>query len=873
MTRPQAPLVEREHELATLQALLAAAAGRGAVALVAGEAGIGKTSLLRAVAAAHAAAGGSVWWGACDALQTPHPLAPLLDIAREARPAFARHLDGPRATLFEAVVDALRLAAPPLLVVVEDAHWADDATLDLLKYLGRRIERCQALLVISYRDDELTPVHPLRRVLGELPMAARTLLELPRLSAAGVADLARHLGRDAEGVHAASGGNAFFATELLRAGARPAATVPRSVQDLVLARCVALPAAVQDLLRAVAVLPGRAERWLVDALLAPRLEDLEAALASGLLVMDGPWLAYRHELGRVAVESALSAPLRQHLHARVLQQLAAVPEIVATAPARLVHHALHAQDAAAVGRHGPRAAEQALARGAAREAVAHWDSTLQHGRPADSAEEERWLEAALQAFTRAGRYAGRDLLCQRLEALARARGDLACAAASMARRAMCWVPRNDHAQALAISAQALDLVAPLPASAHKLQVWRGEVHLRMLDRDCAASLELAHSALAMADALDLPDERRALQHIIGCDLLLLGRAPGIPAMQALVAEHHAAGRRTEAVAVLSNLGSGAGEVMQLQAAEPALREALATAQALEMDGAIDYAGAWLALCRMHRGDWSEAGALASTVCNRPGVTAMSRLMALLALARLRVRRGDPGAMQALDEALQLVGEPGTLQRLAPTRAARAEAAWARGDLAAVRDEVAAALPLAQARQHPWFIGELAWWGWRAGALDQPPAGAADPWALQLQGQWQEAAEAWAALGCPYEQARALAEGDTDAQREALAIAEGLGAVPLAEQLRRTLQRSGVRGLPRGPRASTQAHPAGLTAAEQRVLALLGAGLRNADIAARLHRSVRTVDHQVAAVLAKLGAGSRAEAVAQARRQGWLADPD
>jgi DNA-binding CsgD family transcriptional regulator len=249
---------------------------------------------------------------------------------------------------------------------------------------------------------------------------------------------------------------------------------------------------------------------------------------------------------------------------------------------------------------------------------------------------------------------------------------------------------------------------------------------------------------------------------------------------------------------------------------------------------------------------------------------MSRIMALVALGRLRVRRGDPGAEQALDEALRLVGEPGTLQRLAPVRAARAEWAFARGDRAAVAAEVAAALPLAQAKRHPWFVGELACWGWRAGTIATAPDGCAEPYALEMAGRWREAAAAWQRLDCPYEQARALAEGDSGAQQQALAIFDRLGAAPAAEALRRRLREAGVRGVARGARESTRAHPCGLTTAEMKVLRLMAEGLRNAEIAARVHRSVRTVDHHVAAVLAKLGTDSRQEAVRRAEREGWLA---
>jgi hypothetical protein len=228
-------LVERETTLGLLRRCLHEAGQSGRVALVAGEAGIGKTSVLRAIAREHGERA-PVWWGACDALETPHPLAPLLDIARENRTRFAAALQGPRPALFEAVLDELRLAPAPVLVVIEDAHWADDATLDLLKFVGRRIERAKAVLAISYRDDEVGVSHPLRRVLGELPPAQRTLVEVPRLTADGVKALAQRFGGKADGVYEATRGNAFFVTEVLRDTSVPRAAVPRSVQDVVLAR-------------------------------------------------------------------------------------------------------------------------------------------------------------------------------------------------------------------------------------------------------------------------------------------------------------------------------------------------------------------------------------------------------------------------------------------------------------------------------------------------------------------------------------------------------------------------------------------------------------------------------------------------------------
>ena len=287
-------LVEREAALQTLEDCLGAvASGTGRAALIAGEAGVGKTSLLKALAARHRDV--NLWWGGCDALQTPHPLAPFHDIARSADVRFGALLnaDGNRAALFDAVLVELQQSRRPTLVIIEDAHWADDATLDLVKFVGRRVDRAACLLVISYRDDEVHPTHKLRRVLGELPPDLLTRLDLAPLSPAAVDLLARRALRSPAGLHAVTRGNPFFVTELLRHGVDG---VPRSVQDLVLARLSRLSARAREVIALCAVVPGHIERWLVDELLGVDAELIEECLNSGLLIADASTLSFRHEL-------------------------------------------------------------------------------------------------------------------------------------------------------------------------------------------------------------------------------------------------------------------------------------------------------------------------------------------------------------------------------------------------------------------------------------------------------------------------------------------------------------------------------------------------------------------------------------------------
>lgn len=850
-------LVEREAALSTLRQRWADAEIRGHVALVAGEAGVGKTSVLRQLAQSSDA----VWWGACDALQTPQPLSPLLDIARQHDTRFAQCLGGARSALFEAVLDDLRLAAQPLLVVMEDVHWGDEATFDLIKFLGRRIARARALLVVSFRDDEVPMSHPLRRVLGELPLADHTRVQLQPLSPAGVETLARRSLRSPDGLFAVTQGNPFFLAELLR---HPADKIPESVQNLVLARFARLDRGAQDVVRTVSIVPGGLALRLLDRLLPPTLGYREAAIDSGLLVAKGSWIGFRHELARAAVESALSVPAGQALHARMLLALTADPDASA---ARLAHHAALAGDEQAVRHYAPAAAQYARQCGAIRESARHLRIALRQG--GVRAGEQRWCWLENYAIDSGNVDEHEEAVAARLEldAAYRASGNTAREAANLSRLALLHVHMMRNEAADAASRRAIELLessAPGPALAMAYGV---EASLRMLNRDAQESVAWSRQSIALAEQQG--DRERLCYSLstLGTALMLVDYEAGCRQMLEALQLARTQGLPAAVANALVNLGSGSGELMHLPQATQWLSEAMGHALEHELDAPLHYASAWLALCDVRAGRWNEAAEVAGRIAALPHTAAITRVMALVALGRLRQLRGDTGGDAALDEALRLALPAGTLQRIAPVRAARAEAAFGRGDLARASAEAGAALPLAIEKRHGWFIGELAFWSWRAGALTAAPDGCAEPYAMQIAGQWQPAAAAWGRLGCPLEQARALADGDAPARRQALCIFERLGASPATESLRKQLQADGVRGIKRGVRATTRAHPHGLTHRELEVLTLLCEGLRNAEIAQRLCRSVRTVDHHLAAVFIKLDVDSRWAAIQVGQRAG------
>ena len=369
-------LLERESYIEELSAVF----GRipcvgGRVVLISGEAGIGKTSLLRELAATLDKTA-RVLWGGCEALFTPHPLAPLQDISRQIGGDFPKAICAAagRHEIFNATLDQLARLSAPTVVVIEDAHWADAATLDLIKFLGRRLAGLGVMLVVSYRDDEVNDKHPLRSVIGDLPPASLCRIRLQPLSEGAVEQLAAAAGRSSAGLHEITNGNPFFVTEVLAASDEK---VPSTVRDAVIARLARLSEEARRVAHLVSIVPRHAERWLIDGMIGPGGEVMQECLNAGMIAHRDCSLGFRHEIARRAVEDSMSLPERQDLHAGALAMLLKQRE-GKVAIARLVHHADNAADSAAVLRFAPVAAERAAALGAHREAAGHLRTALRH---------------------------------------------------------------------------------------------------------------------------------------------------------------------------------------------------------------------------------------------------------------------------------------------------------------------------------------------------------------------------------------------------------------------------------------------------------------------------------------------------------------
>jgi DNA-binding CsgD family transcriptional regulator/tetratricopeptide (TPR) repeat protein len=861
-------LLERDLLLDELRDALAATTTGGRVALVAGEAGIGKSALVKRFTE-QAEGTARCLFGACDPLLTPRALGPLHDIARQTGGRLAALLadGGPREQLFAALLDELDRRLQPQVVVVEDAHWADEATLDLLMFAGRRIEQTNALLIVTYREDELAPGHPLLTVVGSLPQHALRRLRLEPLSEAAVAELAARAGRPADGLRRRTGGNPLLVTEVLAANDTG---VPLTVRDLVLARLAALPPGAQEVVRLVAVVPTRVELEVLEAALRPDPADVEACVAAGLLVVDDEAAGFRHELLRQAVEGSLSPLARRALNRRVLEVLTGRPVDVA----RLAHHAREAGDVEAVLRFAPEAARQAAAVAAHREAAGHYRAALPHtGRLPAPARAE-----LLEAFSIEAYMSGvpGDAVDARQEAV-RIReeiGDLEKVGQSLRwlSRLHWWAGNRRAAETSAV--RAIEVLEPLPPGRHLAMAYSNQAQLDMLANRSAVAIEWATKAIELAERVgDTESLSHALTNL-GSARLQLGDAGGRDDLERAYQVAIAAGLDDHAARALVNRAASAADVRDYANAAADLDRALAFVEQRDLIGYYQHLLGHRARLRLDTGDLAGAEADAHAALDDRASSSICVIHGLVVHGLLQARRGDPGAVDTLQEATERAYPTGEIQMLGPVAAARAEHAWLQGDEERIAEETAAPFELAVANGHPWYAGELGFWLHRAGALTEVPEDAPPPYRMLLAGDWRGAAAWWAAIGCDYEQAQALASGDDDdALLEAVRLLDGLGARQTAQRVRRRIRERGNLRVPRGPSRTTAANPAGLTGRQVEVLTLLAEGLGNAEIAARLSLSAKTVEHHVTALLAKLGVTSRRDAIAAAGQLGVVARKD
>jgi DNA-binding CsgD family transcriptional regulator len=856
-------LLEREQVFAALEeATRRAARGRGTLALVAGEAGVGKTSAVAAFCERERR-GSPVLWGACEPLFTPRPLGPLLEIADqlggELRSEVATGSD-PH-DLASTLLGGLGGDSPGM-VVFEDVHWADEATLDVLRVLARRLDRSRAVVVATYRDDGLDRMHPLRIVLGELatrPAVRRVAIE--PLSPEAVAELAEPAGVDALELYRLTAGNPFFVTEVL---ATQGEAIPPTVQDAVLARAARLSPHGRTVLDAVAVTPPRTPVWLLEKLVADGHGGLDECLGSGMLVPGDRDVRFRHELARLAVEQSLPPQSRVALHRSALGALE-LPPVGEPDVVRLAHHAEASGAAEAVLRYAALAAERATRARSHREAAAQYLRAARFSDELPLAERATLLRRASAACYVTDDCDEAAELIQRALDCYRELGDRREEGVALSTYAQIQMCRLSVAAVEPTSLEAVEVLEEVGARDELAMAYASVASARMNVEDAHGTWRWGRKAADLATEIGATGPLVHALNSIGTIDMLVGGPSRSAELERSIALAEASGREWDALRGYSNMAWAAWRHRALDEVERCVGAGLERCREPNYDLWRLHLLGHLAALRLEQGRWDEAIDAAKLTLRDPRSSPMPRILGLVTLALIRARRGDPDVWESLDEAAALAAGSGEIQRHAPVAAARAEAAWLTGRYTDVDAATSETLELAAACGASWIVGELECWRHRCGSPAEPVDGET-PWALELHGRPADAAAAWRARGYPYEAAVALAATETESLlREALEELERLGAHAASRIVARRLRELGARNVPRGPRSATRANAAGLTTRELEVLALIAEGRRNAEIAERLFLSVRTVDHHVGSILRKLGVASRGEAVAEARR--------
>jgi DNA-binding CsgD family transcriptional regulator/tetratricopeptide (TPR) repeat protein len=849
-------LLERKTALDALAELAGQArSGDGRLVLLEGEAGVGKSALLEQFTSE--LPDSRLLSGACDGMFTPRPLGPLFDIAQQVHGRLHSlcRADASREQLFDAFLTELCEPGPLPVVVIEDVHWADEATLDLLSFLARRIREIAVLMIVSYRNDELADTHPLRIALGHLAVqrCARRFPLAP-LSVQAVRMLSAGRGVDPEELYRVTGGNPFYVREVLEAGL---GEVPGSARDVVLARAARLGPKGRETLEAAALIGGTVdERLLGHVVAGPELAEV---ISSGL-VAGHPVLRFRHEIGRQAIEQAVLPARCSELHARILHGLRSLG---CDDDARLAFHAEEAGDGPAALEHAAAAGRRARTLASHREAAGQFQRALRFAdgeAPASIA--ARWIELATE-LSMIDRWPDAETAYTRALENWRAAGDPLGEGDTLRRMsAALWrLCRGD--QILATAEAAVAILEPLGPTAELAAAYA-----------CLA----AHRNEPGCGDIVVPLARRAQE---------LAVRFGVPAMQSRAAT-------TESQALWFAGGDW----------EPVLRRALSIAleNGVENEagfaytnlheqhcGNRDYAKAdpyfhdGVAYCEDHDlgtyynclrgvrtsslerlGRWDESAGIAEAVLASVA-SPVNRMIPMTSLALVAARRDKGDVWPHLDAAMTAAdGSTGPMY-IGAVRLARAEARWLESDLTAARQEAELADDACANVTDPWLNGEIAAWLGRTGSPRTSQRELAEPYRLQLTGNQRAASELFDALGCPYDAALALLDApDELALRRALDVCDALGAVATARIIRQKMRSLGIRSVPAGQRAATRENPLGLTQREQEVLELLCEGRTNAGIATKLVISPKTVDHHVSSVLAKLGVSKRTE-VAAAKR--------
>lgn len=862
-------LLERNNELELLSQIAEGVrSGKGKVVYVFGEAGIGKTSLTEYFTES-LPDDFNILKGTCDDLLTPRPLSPLFDIAFRTDPQLVKLLkeEAGRSFIFSYFHNKLSKSSQPNLLIIEDVHWADEATSDFIKFIGRRITTSNTMLVLTFRDDEVDNGHPLKNILSEISSESSCRINLKPLSRESIAKLLSTDAQHTDEIFAITQGNPFYVTEMI---ACREVKIPNSIKDAVMARINQLSDESISFLQAVSVVPSRAEHWLMEELFPDKWDFIDECFSRKILVQEFGYIRFRHELARIAVEESIPFNKKNSIHKRILNKLL---DHVATRTdlTRIVHHAKYAGDIKKVLEFAPKAAEQAILYGAHRQAAAHFGTALEYSNRL-SKEEQALLM---------GKYAYECYLIEKIEEAffySHKALEIWIKMGNEKKTGSCyrfisrlyWFSGNKEL-AEEYGKKAIDKFRNFSPSRESIMAISNLSQLKMLDSSYQEAIEYGNRAIQLAKKIHDDEILAHALNNMGSTLVLSNLEIGSNMDNLLKSlEISLANNFEEHVArAYTNISYGYMIHKDFKNSEKFLDVGIEYSTQRDLESWEHYMKAIYAQVYFETGMWEKVEKITSRLLNKQSVRIITRIPLLSVVGRLNLRRGNPDSKKYLDEAYEMAVDTRESQRIKNAVLGKAELAWLDGDLKLCKTIIKDALELLKCKYNPIEYSELLFWLWISGEKIKGTSEIFAPYQYLFKGDWKRSAKLWRHYGCPYDEALSLLFGNEDHMRCGLKIAENLRAQPLIYKFRQQMRARGIKNIATGPRQSTLENPAFLTNRQIEVLNLVSGGFKNQEIADKLFISTKTVDHHISAILSKLDTDTRSKAVARAKTLGII----
>ena len=862
-------LLEREKQLEILLTGFAKAVqGEGRSFFILGEAGAGKTSLIRHFSE-QVKGQCSVYVSFCDSLYTPRPLGPVYDLAYKINRDLASSLGSftSRTDLFAAVYDAFTSSSAPSIFIIEDVHWADEATLDFIKFFSRRINHSSSLLLMSCREFEAACNHPLRNVMGELPRDSFSRISLPAFSKATVEKLASERGYSGENLYEITGGNPFYVMEML---ASYREEIPDNVKDAVLALFNPLVGKTRDIWEMLSIMPEGMETNILATFDTDWELVLDRCVTYGVLLIRNDKVLYKHELFRRTIESSISPLRRIQLNRKILESF--LDRFIREgAIERIVHYATNAGDNSLVAKYAPLAAKQAALLAAHTQAAKLYKTAIDFNEDKSPETLISLYEAysyecyLINHIQDAIIYTGKALR------LHQAMGNPTRIGNTIRFLSRLWWFFGNRKESIKYAMEAISIFETESISPEKAMAYSNLSQLKMLSAEFEDTLFWGNQAIKMARELNNPD---ILSHALN----------NVGAAQMAKPDHEQEGFKNlmesldialkhdaqeHAARAYTNIIANFTANREYEKANIYLAKGIQYCLDKDLHSWMRYKLGWKARLLLDTGRLQEAKAIAASLLEFPDLTSIVKINALYILGTIDTWEGIQTSIELLNEAKQLAFITEEAQRILPVTLALSQYEWLKNQFVMNEDEISTAVSMIrQTGLNDQTLQALYWL-----KKSRPDHQAIQ----QLYQQFEQdrnhskIADSYfeKMFNCSFEKAVLLFEGSDTEKKQSLAILEELQATAVIKKLKDDLRDSGQSKIPRGMRSSTRNNPALLTSRELDILQLLRTGAANKEIAAQLFISPKTVDHHISSILFKLDVPSRVKAVGEAEKRGIL----